>query len=82
MADEPQNLTLQLLCRIDQRVQGLEVKIDRLTDDVNNLKVCTSGVEEGLAGVNRRLDRLDMRVDRIERRLELPTPRIRNDECP
>jgi archaellum component FlaC len=71
MADEPENLTLQLLRRIDQRVQGLEVKIDRLTDDLNNLKVRTSGVEEGLAGVNRRLDRLDMRVDRIERRLEL-----------
>jgi archaellum component FlaC len=71
MADEPENLTLQLLRRIDQRVQGIEVKIDRLTDDVNNLKVRTSGVEEGLAGVNRRLDRLDICVDRIERRLEL-----------
>jgi archaellum component FlaC len=71
MADEPENLTLQLLRRVDQRVQGIEAKIYRLADDVNNLKVRTSGVEEGLAGVNRRLDRLDMRVDRIERRLEL-----------
>jgi archaellum component FlaC len=71
MAEEPENLTLQLLRRIDQRVQGIEVKIDRLTDDVSDLKIRMSGVDEGLAGVNRRLDRLDMRVDRIERRLEL-----------
>jgi len=62
--DEPDNLVLQLLRRIDQ-------KTDRLIDDVADLKVRMTSMEEGLAGVNRRLDRVDARIDRIERRLEL-----------
>lgn len=64
MPDEPENLILQMPRRIDQ-------KVDRLIDDVGDLKVRLTSVEEGLAGVNRRLDRLEMRTDRIERRLEL-----------
>ncbi|MGP9810975.1 hypothetical protein ACTZWT_05615 [Rhodopseudomonas sp. NSM] len=64
MADEPENLVLTYLRRMD-------AKLDRVIDDVHGLKVRMTGVEEGLAGVNRRLDRLDVRVDRIERRLEL-----------
>ncbi len=64
MADEPDSLVLNMLRRIDG-------KMDRVIDDVHDLKVRMSSVEEGLAGVNRRLDRMDLRVDRIERRLEL-----------
>ena len=71
MADETENFTLQLLRQMDRRLQGIEVKIDRVIDDVHDLKVRQSSVEEGLAGVNRRLDRLDVRVERIEHRLEL-----------
>ena len=64
MADEPENLTLRYLRSIDQ-------KVDRLGDDVRDVKVRMTGVEEGLAGVNRRLDRVEDRLDRIETRLEL-----------
>jgi archaellum component FlaC len=64
MAEEPDNLVLQMLRRIDQ-------KVDRLIDDVGDLKVRMTSVEEGIAGVNRRLDRLEARTDRIERGLEL-----------
>jgi hypothetical protein len=64
MADEPDNLVLTLLRRMDQ-------KLDRVIDDVHDLKVRMTSVEEGLAGIHRRLDRLEIRVDRIERRLEL-----------
>jgi len=64
MADEPDNLVLRYLRSIDQ-------KVDRLVEDVRDLKVCMTGVEEGLAGVNRRLDRVEDRLDRIETRLEL-----------
>ncbi|HEY0291311.1 MAG TPA: hypothetical protein VGC51_03085 [Hansschlegelia sp.] len=64
MADEPDNLILVYLRRLDG-------KMDRLIDDVTDLKVRVTAVEEGLAGVHRRLDRLDTRVDRIERRLDL-----------
>jgi predicted nucleic acid-binding Zn-ribbon protein len=59
-------------------LRRMGAKLDRLQDDVADLKVRMTSVEEGLAGVNRRLDRLDARVDRIERRLdlaEMPAPK-------
>jgi hypothetical protein len=64
VADQPDNLVLVHLRRIDE-------KLDRLIDEVRDLKVRMTGVEEGMAGVNRRIDRFDMRLDRIERRLDL-----------
>ena len=64
MAEEPDNLTLVYLRRLDQ-------KMDRVLEDVQDLKVRMTHVEEGLAGVNRRLDRMDTRPDKVERRLEL-----------
>lgn len=64
MANETDNIVLALLRKIDQRTE-------RMAEDLQDLKIRMTGVEEGLAGVNRRLDRLELRVDRIERRLEL-----------
>ena len=64
MADEPDNIVLVMLRKIDQRTE-------RMADDLQDLKVRVTAVEEGLAGVNRRLDRLEVRVGRIENRLEL-----------
>ena len=64
MADTPDNLVLTLLRKIDQRTE-------RMADDLQDLKVRVTSVEEGLAGVNRRLDRVELRIDRIEPRLEL-----------
>ena len=64
MADEPENVVLVLLRRIDERTE-------RMADDLQDLKVRVTSVEEGLAGVNRRLDRLESRMERVERRLEL-----------
>ena len=64
MADEPENLVLRYLRRIDD-------KLDRVADDVRELKIRMTAVEENLASLNRRFDRLEARVDRIERRLEL-----------
>jgi len=61
---EPDNIVLVYLRRMDE-------KLDRLSDDVQDVKVRMTHVEEGLAGVNRRLDRIESRVDRIERRLDL-----------
>jgi predicted nucleic acid-binding Zn-ribbon protein len=64
MASEPENLTLIYLRRIDE-------KVDRLSDDVRDLKVRMTAVEENLAGVQRRIDRVETRLERIERRLDL-----------
>jgi len=64
MVETPDNLVLALLRKIDQRTE-------RMTDDLQDLKVRVTSVEEGLAGVNRRLDRVESRIDRIGQRLEL-----------
>jgi archaellum component FlaC len=64
MAKEPDSIVLAILRKIDQRTE-------RMAEDIQDLKVRVTSVEEGLAGVHRRLDRLDHRVERIEKRLEL-----------
>jgi archaellum component FlaC len=64
MAKEPDNVVLAILRKIDERTE-------RMADDLPDLKVRVTSVEEGLAGINRRLDRIDNRVERIEHRLEL-----------
>ena len=71
MSDQPDDLVLRMLRRMD-------VKLDRLADDVGDLKLRMSSVEAelgrvhiGLAGVHSRMDRMEVRFDRIERRLDL-----------
>ena len=78
MADEPENLVLVYLRRID-------AKVDALAGEVREVKDRLSAVEVGLASVRRDLgslaeadarlqmsfDRLRDDVTRIERRLEL-----------
>jgi archaellum component FlaC len=64
MSDEPDSLTLRLLRRLDE-------KLDRVIDDLGDLKIRVTSIEEGLAGVNRRMDRFESRLDRIERRIGL-----------
>jgi hypothetical protein len=61
---EPDNIVLTYLRRIDE-------KLDRVIEDVRDLKMRVTSLEEGQAGVNRRLDRIEVRLDRIERRLDL-----------
>jgi hypothetical protein len=61
---EPDNIILIDLRRLDE-------KVDRLLDEMRDVKVRLTGVEENLAGVHRRIDRMDLRVDRIGRRLDL-----------
>ena len=64
MSEGPDNLVLQILRRVDQNV-------DRLRDDMRDLKIPVSGIEENMVVVQRRLDRFDDRLERIERRFDL-----------
>jgi len=52
-------------------LRRMDEKLDRLTDDVRDLKVRMTAVEESVVGVQRRMDRVEMRIDRIEKRLDL-----------
>jgi hypothetical protein len=72
MSDSADLRLLQALVeRVLEGQRRTEIKIDRLIDDLADLKLRTTSTEEALAGVNRRLDRIDIRVERIERRLDL-----------
>ncbi|BDA84450.1 hypothetical protein Sa4125_19920 [Aureimonas sp. SA4125] len=64
MSDVPGNLVLAMLRRMD-------TKLDRGLEELHDVKVRLTAVEENLAGVHRRIDRLDERIQRIERRPEL-----------
>lgn len=68
MVDAPDNLVLQLLRRLDE-------KVDRITEDMQDLKHRMTAIEIQVAGQSARMDRIELRLDRIERRLELaPAP--------
>lgn len=69
--DEPDNLVLRMLRRMDE-------KLDRLLADVAELKprLTLLGRQVGdlpmdMAGLSARLDRVNGRLDRLERRAEL-----------
>ncbi len=75
MRDEPENLMLVYLRRLD-------AKIDRIGDDVRELKMRMTTMEQQVASLaatqashyaslSTRFDRLEGRVERIERRLDL-----------
>ena len=63
MMPEPDNVALVYLRRIDE-------KVDRVIEDVRDIKFRVTNLKEGQAGILR-LDRVDARLDRIERRLDL-----------
>ncbi len=74
MADAPGNLIFEYLRCID-------IKLDRVIEDIADMKIRMTAVEEGIAqfelsiaGINRRIDRIEARLDRIERRLDLVEP--------
>lgn len=45
--------------------------MDRVIDDLGDIKVRVTNVGENLAVLNRRVDRMDLCMERIERRLDL-----------
>ena len=69
MSDEPENLMLVYLRRVDTTVS-------RIAEDVHDLKVRMTSLEEAVVGVQRRIDRIDGRLERVERRLGLLDPAI------
>ena len=64
MSDDPDNLMLVYLRRIDAKVDGVR-------EDVVEVKQRLGFLEEQYASISRRVDRIDLRLERIERRLDL-----------
>jgi hypothetical protein len=64
MTEQTENLILEYMRRFDRQLKDFG-------DDVRELKVRMTNVEENLVGVQRRIDKVELRLERIERRLEL-----------
>ncbi len=71
MTDETANLVLEHL-------RSMRAVLDRVAQDVADLKLRFAGLEQHMAGYqisdvrqNSEIDRLNQRMDRIEKRLEL-----------
>ncbi len=52
-------------------MRQVDAKLNRMIDDLGDLKVRVINVEEHLVALNRRVDRMDLRMERIERHLDL-----------
>ena len=64
MVDEPDNLVLRMLWSMD-------AKLDRVIEDVAELKTRVGILEAQYASISNRMDRIEGRLDRIEKRLSL-----------
>ena len=75
MTEDVANLTLMFMRRLDQR-------LDRVENDVGDIKLRATATEEHLAsimmsiaGLNSRMDKIDNRLARVEQRLDLTDAR-------
>lgn len=71
MTDEPDNLVLVYLRRIDAKVDALADEVRDLKGRVGRLETSLAQVHVTLAEHSNRMDRIELRLDRIERRLDL-----------
>jgi tetrahydromethanopterin S-methyltransferase subunit G len=71
MADEPINLVLAPLNRLDKKFDSVLTSILELKQRVGSLETQVAQVHVDLAVMSNRIDRIDTRLDRIEKRLDL-----------
>ncbi|MGB6228914.1 MAG: hypothetical protein WBF53_02155 [Litorimonas sp.] len=68
---EVTDLVIPMLQRLQAEVSGISRTLDVMKDDLQQLKLRTTNIEENMVGLNRRMDNFEVRLDRIERRLDL-----------
>jgi predicted TIM-barrel enzyme len=78
MVDEPENLTLRYLRRIDSKIDGLAEtqrehghRLTRIESSLASMRRDQANDAEAIALSSARTDRLSDRIGRIERRLEI-----------
>lgn len=59
-----------LLRSIDERLGGMEIRLQKVSDDVVELKIEVAAVGARLCVVEKRLDRMDERFDRMDQRFD------------
>ena len=75
MSDQPDNLILVYLRRMDERLERIEGDIADLKRRMTALEYNQASLHADYAGLQVRMDRFDERLARIERRLELQDAR-------
>ncbi|MDQ0392697.1 hypothetical protein J3R73_002489 [Labrys monachus] len=71
MNDEPDSLILRMLCRMDAKLDRMVEDLGDLKTRVGNLETEVAHVHVQMTGLSVRIDRIEGRLDRIERRLDL-----------
>ena len=71
MADEPENLILQHLRAIRERVDLIGERQIETMQRIGNLEVHVGNLTVQFANLSVRVDRIDARLERVERRLGL-----------
>ena len=82
MSDQPDNLVLVYLRRIDERLERIEVdmrdvkrRLTALEESQARMHQDIAAIRGDYAGLQLRMDRFDERLARIERRLDLAEAR-------
>ena len=73
MSDDPENLTLIFLRRLDQRMERMEIQLGDIARRVTSLEAKVVLLHGDFAAQSERLDRIEVRLDRIERRMDIVT---------
>ena len=78
MSDEPENLVLVYLRRLDAKMDSMIFEIRDVKERVNSLELGLANIRRDIAdlyasqaGMQLRMDRIEVRLERIERRLDL-----------
>lgn len=71
MSDEPENLTLRYLRRMDEKLDRIITKQDEHSMRISLLERSVAHLGVSVAELSVRMDDFDRRLTRIERRLDL-----------
>ena len=71
MADEPVNLVLEFVKRIDRRLENVETIVIDTRARLHSVEEQVALMRQDVVRIDSRMDRFDDRLQRIERRLDL-----------
>lgn len=71
MNDEPDNLIVRYLRRLDEKVDHMMEDLRDIKQRLSSLEVSVALVHGDFAAQSQRIDKLEGRLDRIEQRLDL-----------
>ena len=74
MTDEPENIVLQMLRRLDGKLDRVIADGGDLKVRVSSLEIAIGQLEVAIGRINQRIDRIEQRLDRIQWRLDLMEP--------